>query len=106
MREVRLVESDGSQAGIVTIEDALQRARKAAGGKDVRLGGGVSAVQQYVRASLVDEMHIAFAPVVLGSGEALFAGIDLPALGYEVTDHVPTQSATHVVFKKRVSAVD
>ena len=83
------------------IEDALQRARKAAGGKDVRLGGGVSVVQQYVRAGLVDVMHIAFSPVVLGSGEALFAGIDLPALGYEVTEHVPTQSATHVVLKKR-----
>ena len=83
------------------IEDALQRARKAAGGKDVRLGGGADVVQQYLRAQLIDEMHIAFSPVLLGSGEALFAGIDLPALGYEVTEHVPTQNATHVVLTKR-----
>jgi len=83
------------------IEEALDRARKAAGGNDVRLGGGVAVIQQYLRARLLDELHLAFAPVLLGSGEALFAGIDVSALGYEVTEHVPTDSATHVVLTKR-----
>jgi dihydrofolate reductase len=82
------------------IEDALTRARKAAGGKDVRLGGGVATIQQYWRARLIDELHVAFAPVLLGSGEALFAGIDVPSLGYEVAEHVATPAATHVVLKK------
>jgi dihydrofolate reductase len=81
------------------IHEALERARQAAGGKDVRLGGGASVVQQYLRARLIDEMHIAFSPVLLGSGEALFAGIDLPALGYEVKEHA-TEAATHVVFTR------
>jgi dihydrofolate reductase len=83
------------------IHEALERARKAAGGKDVRLGGGVSVIQQYLRARLIDELHLAFAPALLGSGEALFNGIDLPALGYEVTEHVPTPAATHVVLTKQ-----
>jgi dihydrofolate reductase len=82
------------------IHEALDRARKAAGGKDVRLGGGASVVQQYLRARLLDELHIAFSPVLLGSGESLFAGLDLPALGYEVTEHVATPDATHVVFSR------
>ncbi|HUQ51033.1 MAG TPA: dihydrofolate reductase family protein [Gammaproteobacteria bacterium] len=82
------------------VEDALNRARKAADGKDVRVGGGVATIQQYLRAQLLDELHLAFSPVLLGSGEALFAGIDLPALGYKVTEHVATPSATHVVLAK------
>jgi dihydrofolate reductase len=82
------------------IEAALARAREAAGGKDVRLGGGVSTIWQYLQAGLVDEMHLAIAPVLLGSGEALLAGIDLPALGFKVTEHVPTPHATHVVLRK------
>jgi dihydrofolate reductase len=82
------------------IEDALERARKAAGGQDVRLGGGVATIQQYLRARLIDELHLAFAPVLLGAGEALFAGIDLPALGYGVTEHVATADATHVVLTR------
>jgi dihydrofolate reductase len=82
------------------IEDALQRAFAAAGGKDVRVGGGAATIQQYLRARLLDELHIAFAPKLLGSGEALFGGIDLPALGYEVTEHVATPAATHVVLTK------
>jgi dihydrofolate reductase len=80
------------------IEAALDRARRAAGGKDVRLGGGVSTIRQYLTAGLVDEMHLAIAPVLLGAGEALFTGIDLPALGFRCTEHVPTQAATHVVL--------
>ena len=83
------------------IHEALERARQAAGGQDVRVGGGVATIQQYLRARLLDELHLAFAPVLLGSGEALFAGIDLAALGYEVTERVPTEAATHVVLTKR-----
>lgn len=83
------------------IEDALERAREAAGGKHVRLGGGVATVRQYLRAQLIDELHIAFAPVLLGSGEALFADLDVPALGYAVTEHVATPAATHVVLTRR-----
>ena len=82
------------------IEAALQRARHAAGGRDVRLGGGAATIRQYLRAKLIDEMHVAIAPVLLGSGEALFAGIDLPALGYRVGEHVATPHATHVVFTR------
>ena len=83
------------------IHEALERARKAAGGKDVRLGGGVATIQQYLHVGLVDELHLAFAPVLLGSGESLFAGLDLAALGYDVTEHVATPAATHVVLTKR-----
>ena len=82
------------------IEAALDRARQAAGGKDVRLGGGVSTIRQYLQAGLVDEMHLAIAPVLLGAGEALLTGIDLPALGFKCTEHVPTALATHVVLSK------
>lgn len=80
------------------IHAALERARAAAGGLDVRLGGGAATIQQYLRARLVDEMHIAIAPVLLGAGERLFAGIDLPALGYRCIEHAATEKATHVVI--------
>jgi len=80
---------------------ALDRARAAAGGKDVRVGGGVSTLRQYLRAGLIDEMHLAVSPVLLGQGENLFAGLDLPALGYQRTEHVASPHATHVVFTKR-----
>lgn len=83
------------------IREALKRAAESAGGKDVRLGGGVSTLRQYLQERLVDEMHLATSPVLLGSGEALFAGLDLAGLGYECTEHVPTAQATHVVLKKR-----
>jgi len=82
------------------IHEALERAKEAAAGLDVRLGGGVDTVRQYLLAGLVDEMHLAIAPKLLGSGENLFAGIDLPSLGYECVEHVPTQRATHVVLRK------
>jgi dihydrofolate reductase len=80
------------------IHAALAAAREAAGGKDVRLGGGVALVRQYLEAKLVDEMHLAVAPIVLGAGEALFTGLDLPALGYRRREHVATPDAMHVVF--------
>ena len=82
------------------IEAALRRAREAAAGRDVRLGGGAATIRQYLRARLVDEMHVAIAPTLLGSGESLLAGIDLPALGYRVSEHVTTPNATHVVFTR------
>jgi dihydrofolate reductase len=78
------------------IEEALTRARDAAGDKDVRLGGGVSTVRQYLKARLVDEMHLAISPLLLGSGEHLLAGLDLPALGYVCGRHVNSEKASHL----------
>jgi dihydrofolate reductase len=80
---------------------ALERAREAAGGKDVRVGGGVSTIQQYLRLRLIDEMHIAVSPVFLGAGERLFDGVNLPALGYVCTQHVTSPKATHIVLSKQ-----
>ena len=82
------------------IHAALQRAKAAAGGMDVRLGGGAATVQQYLRAGLVDELHLAFAPVLLGSGESLFSDVNLRSLGYQCVEHVATEKATHVVLRK------
>jgi dihydrofolate reductase len=81
------------------IREALERAREAAGGKDVRIGGGANTIQQYLRASLIDELHIAIAPVLLGGGERLFEGVDLRALGYECVEFVASEKATHVVLR-------
>jgi dihydrofolate reductase len=83
------------------IEAALARAREAAGNRDVLIGGGASTIRQYLTAGLVDVMHFAVAPILLGGGESLLAGLDLPRLGYEVTEFVPTEKATHVVVSKR-----
>jgi dihydrofolate reductase len=83
------------------IESALERAKAAANGMDVRLGGGVATIREYLRASLVDEMHLAIAPLFLGSGEQLFHDINLPALGLEVVEHTSTAQATHVVLRKK-----
>lgn len=82
------------------IHAALDRAKEAAGGRDVRLGGGVATIRQYLRAGLVDEMHLAISPVLLGTGEALFAGIDTRALGFRCSEHVATRSAMHVVLTR------
>lgn len=82
------------------IHQALDQAREAAGGRDVRVGGGVATVRQYLQAGLVDEMHLAISPTLLGSGEALLPGIDLLQLGFRVTEHVPTSLAAHVVLTK------
>jgi dihydrofolate reductase len=82
------------------IQAALERAKASAKGRDVRLGGGAATIQQYLRAGLIDELHVAIAPVLLGSGEHLFAEIDLLKLGYRCAEHVPSASATHVVLKK------
>ncbi len=80
---------------------ALARAREAAQGRDVRIGGGVNVIRQYLRQRLVDEMHLAIAPVLLGSGERLFEGLDLPALGYTCTRHVASPLAMHLVVSRQ-----
>jgi dihydrofolate reductase len=83
------------------IHSALERAIEAAKGRDIRIGGGVATIRQYLSAGLVDEMHLAIAPVLLGRGEHLFADLDVARLGYVCTAHVATPNATHVVIAKR-----
>lgn len=83
------------------IQSALKQAKEAAGDKDVRVGGGASTVRQYLAARLIDEMHLAMAPIFLGAGENLFAGIDLRALGYACTERVSTPNVTHLVVTKQ-----
>jgi len=93
----------GTEFRFVTdgIEAALEQARAAAGGRDVRIGGGVSTIRQYLRAGLIDELHLAIRPVLLGSGEHLLNGIDMRALGYECAKSVAGERATHVFLRKR-----
>jgi dihydrofolate reductase len=83
------------------IHAALDQAKAAAGDRDVRLGGGVATVRQYLQARLIDELHLALRPVLLGAGEALFAGLDLRVLGYECVKSVPGERATHMFLRKR-----
>lgn len=82
------------------IHTALQQARDAAQGMDVRIGGGPDVIRQYLRAGLIDELHLAIAPVLLGQGERLFDGVDLRALGYECVQWVATEKAMHVVLQR------
>ena len=82
------------------IHAALERAQAAAKGRDVRLGGGAATIRQYLSAGLIDEMHVAISPILLGSGEHLFNGLDLVKLGYRCVEHVQSPEATHVVLKK------
>jgi len=98
-----IVMAGGTTFHFVTdgIEAALARAMEAAGGLDVRLGGGVATIRQYLGAGLVDEMHLAISPVLLGRGENLLAGLDLPQLGYVRSEHVATANATHVVLTRK-----
>ena len=79
---------------------ALQRATAAANGKDIRLSGGVATIRQYLQAGLIDQLHLAIAPILLGSGEHLLAGIDLLQIGNALTEHVQTAKATHLVLTK------
>ncbi|MDX1960460.1 MAG: dihydrofolate reductase family protein [Leptospiraceae bacterium] len=83
------------------IHKALELAKKSAGAKDIRLGGGVETVRQYLQKKLIDEMHLAISPIVLGKGENLFSGIDLPALGYEISEYKPSDAAMHIVLAKK-----
>jgi len=98
-----LVMDGGTVFHFVTdgIEAALKRAVEAAEGRDVVVGGGVATIRQYLSAGLIDELHFAISPVLLGAGEHLFAGIDTVSLGYRCREHLPTANATHVVLAKR-----
>ena len=93
----------GTEFRFVTdgIHSALAQARAAAGDLDIRLGGGVATVRQFLEARLVDEMHLAVRPIILGAGENLFQGIDLRALGYECVRHVAGERALHVFIRRR-----
>jgi dihydrofolate reductase len=97
-----LVMQGGTTFYFVTegMEVALRQAIDAANGRDVRIGGGTTTVRQYLRARLIDEMHLAVSPKLLGRGENLFEGIDLPALGYQTVERVAGENATHVVIAK------
>jgi dihydrofolate reductase len=83
------------------IHSALEQAKAAANGMDVRLGGGVATIREYLRASLIDEIHLAISPTLLGSGEHLLHGIDMVTLGFECVEHVGTSNATHVVLRRK-----
>lgn len=97
-----LVMEGGTTFHFVTggIEEALNRAKEAAGNKDVKIGGGVSTVRQYLAARLIDSLHLAQSPTLLGQGEPLFQGLDLHALGYSITQRTPSDHATHLVLEK------
>lgn len=82
------------------VDAALERGRAAAGDRDVRIGGGVSTLRAYLQARAIDEMHIAVSPVLLGRGESLFNGLDLPALGYQVASSEQGERATHLMFRR------
>jgi dihydrofolate reductase len=82
------------------IHSALEQARAAAGGRDIRIGGGVATAKAYLQAGLVDELQLAFSPVFLGQGENLLQGLDLPGLGFKVAEHVQGEAALHVVLRK------
>jgi len=83
------------------IHSALEQAKDAASGLDVRLGGGVSTIRQYLSAGLIDELHLAIVPVLLGTGEHVLGGLNLPALGYECSERIEGERATHVTLRKR-----
>jgi dihydrofolate reductase len=86
------------------IESALKQAKAAAGDRDVRIGGGAATIRQYLRAGLIDDLHLAVGPVLLGSGESLFEGIDMRALGYECHKTVAGERATHVYIRRRATS--
>jgi dihydrofolate reductase len=98
----------GTEFRFVTdgIHSALAQARAAAGDRDIRIGGGAATVRQFLQARLIDEMHLAVSPVLLGKGENLFQGLDLRALGYECKKHVAGERAMHVFISKREGAGD
>jgi dihydrofolate reductase len=83
------------------IHAALRLAQDAAGDRDIRLGGGVATIRQYLQAGLIDELHLAVRPVLLGNGEALFPGMDLPGFGYQAVKSIAGERATHVFLRKQ-----
>ena len=83
------------------IEEAAKKAAAAAGGKDVRIGGGVSTIQQFLRAGAIDEMHLVVSPVLIGAGEKFFGNLDLVKMGFRVTQHVMSERVMHVVMEKK-----
>ena len=85
------------------IHEALERAREAAAGRDIRLGGGAATVREYLQAGLIDDLHLALRPLIMGRGEALFAGLDLDALGYDCTGMQPGERAVHMFLRKRAN---
>jgi dihydrofolate reductase len=101
-----LVMAGGTTFHFVTagVEVAIARAREAAAGRDVRVGGGASVIRQCLERRLIDEMHLAIAPVLLGRGEPLFHGLDLPGLGYACARHVATSAATHAMIGRSAAA--
>ncbi len=98
-----LVMDGGTTFQFVTagIREAYDRAMESANGKDVRLGGGATTIRQYLAARLVDQMRLVVSPVLLGTGEQMFAGLDLPALGYEITDQVSSRAAAHIIIRRK-----
>lgn len=98
-----LVMKGGTTFYFVTdgIHSALERAREAAAGKDVRIGGGAATIRQYLREGLIDELHLVYSPVLLGAGERLLIDMDLPVLGYEVREHAMSEKAMHVFITKK-----
>jgi dihydrofolate reductase len=93
----------GTEFRFVTdgIHAALRQAREAAGERDVRIGGGVSTIRQYLQARLIDELHLAVRPLLMGSGEPLWNGLDLRGLGYECAEQIAGERATHLIVRKR-----
>ena len=93
----------GTEFRFVTegIHAALEQARAAAGAADVRIGGGVATIRQYLKAGLIDELHLAVRPILLGAGEQLWSDLDMPGLGYQVSEVVPGERATHVIVSRR-----
>lgn len=100
-----LVMDNGTTFYFVTggIHEALERARRSAGRKDVRVGGGVDTIRQFLDAGLIDDMHLAISPALLGRGEHLLRDIDLVKLGYTCTEHAATPKATHVVLARKAN---
>lgn len=98
-----LVMQGGTTFYFVTdgIESAMKQAKEAAKGKDIRIGGGVQVIRQYLNAGMIDELHLVYSPIYLGSGENLLAEIDMPALGFSVTEKAETPDATHIILSKR-----
>jgi dihydrofolate reductase len=86
-----------------SVDEAVARAREAAGDRDVRVGGGAATIRQFLQRRLLDELHVAVSPILLGRGEPLWAGLDLPALGYRVARQVASEAALHVVLERASS---